>query len=294
MLYFYLVRFIDPGALGSWELAAVRGNWTGNANLCAGEFIFVLTKTVLTRLLYSTRGPQRGGAESASSKRLTPWAPLLSSVNAYEPRPTCHHLPTPSHWGHWGGSPRDTLQWAFPYPLRLPESPSAGTIKKNPNLSQSLLRTLTPISLGVWRHVCARVRLRGAAGACDHIPARLPVPHVSHLAQEEMAASRHARPALRLSPPESQTAPGSGEGHDILPDLKQRESAGSARRWRMRVATACRAFMWRPSGGQTKLRETCWQPQAWSAQCVVIWVRQRLKNKSTASLHVDHRFHPSH
>lgn len=56
-------QFIDPGALGSWELAAVRGNWTGNANLCAGEFIFVLTRTVLTRVHFTPQVAHREGEQ---------------------------------------------------------------------------------------------------------------------------------------------------------------------------------------------------------------------------------------
>lgn len=246
--------------------------------------------------LYSTRGPQRGGAERAHLANASPRE--LPSVIG-ERLWAQAHLPPPSHTfplrALGAVHPGTPCTVSLPLPTPTCKSPSAGTIREPQSVPVTPVHSDTYFTGSVEDTCALRVRLRGA---CEEpviisqptapCPARL-----SHLAQEEMAASRHARPALRLSPPESQTAPGSGGGTWYTARSETKESAVSPA-----LTHACSDCMQgvhvKANGGQTKLRETCWQPQAWSAQCVVIWVRQRLKNKSTASLHVDHRFHPSH
>lgn len=234
---------------------------------------------------------ERGSRESASSKRLAPWAPFCHRWVPMSPGPpatTFPHLPTEGTGGVHPGTPCTV---SLPLPTPSCRSPSAGTIREPQSVPVTPAHSDTYFTGSVEDMVWCRWGCEEPVITSQPVapcPARL-----SHLAQEEMAASRHARPALRLSPPESQTAPGSGGGTWYTARSETKESTVSPA-----LTHACSDCMQgvhvKANGGQTKLRQTCRQPQAWSAQCVVIWVRQRLKNKSTASLHADHRFHPSH
>ena len=123
-------------------------------------FLFLQGSTLLR-----TWPTERGSRESAPSEPPRPVSSLLSSVNAYEPRPTCHHLPTE---GTGGVHPETPCTVSLPLHTPSCRSPLVGTIRK----PQS--HPVTPVHsdtyfIGSVKDMCVmRVRLQGA---CDHIPA---------------------------------------------------------------------------------------------------------------------------
>ena len=124
--------------------------------------------------LYSARGPQRGGAERAHLANPPPCE--LPSVISECLRAQAH-LPPPSHWGHWGGSPRDTLHSEPSLTHSVLQKSLGGYNKKTP-ISPSHSCALR--HLFHWEcegHVCDAGE--AARSLWSHPSLLLPVPHVS-------------------------------------------------------------------------------------------------------------------
>lgn len=132
-MLFLPCQFRDPRALGSWKLTTARGIWTEvlltstlkSLFLSWQEKLFLWGATLLDR--WST---QRGSKERENTWRVPcPVTSLLSPMNAYDPRPTCHHLPTDGT----GGIPQGCPTYSKPSLIHsVPQKSVRGCKKRTP------------------------------------------------------------------------------------------------------------------------------------------------------------------